>query len=82
MNWRLAFANIREAREELEALEKLAVEKTRNEVSLELGLEHAYHHLNVAWRARRVSESRYSSLSVRDFKSWRRFPKDLHDGLY
>jgi hypothetical protein len=36
-----------------------------------------YHHLNVAWNARRETTRRYAHLREADFKEWSRFPTEL-----
>ena len=67
--------NIREAREELQKLERqLSSRPPVGEIELQIGLEHAYHHLNVAWNARSASNTRYANLTNRDFNRWSRFP--------
>ncbi len=67
--------NIREAREELHRLERqLSSRRPPDEIELQIGLEHAYHHLNFAWNARSASNARYANLTNRDFNRWGRFP--------
>ena len=46
-----------------------------NEVSLYVSLDHAYHHLNWAWNARRTPEERVWHFTDRDWKRWGKFPK-------
>lgn len=78
VNWSTVIHNIREARLQLQSLETLIADADRrSEAELQIGLAHAYHHLNVAWRARRASASRYKGMSDADFKEWGRFPTDL-----
>jgi hypothetical protein len=78
INWRTVLSNITEAREELQHLEAMAVDRRcRNEAELEVGLGHAYHHLNSAWHVRHIPTSRYAHLSDREFNQWGRFPKDV-----
>jgi hypothetical protein len=78
MNWKAITMNLSEAREELARLEGLAAAPTRRSAGgLEVGLAHAYRHLNVAWHVRRVPMSRYATLTDADFNRWGRFPKDL-----
>jgi len=72
--WIIA-TNIRQARRELQELEReLSSKPPLGEIELQIGLEHAYHHLNVAWNARSASNRRYANLSNRDFNRWSRFP--------
>ena len=55
--------NIAEAIEQLQKLEQRAADGILTEVELQLGLSHAYHHLNLAWNIRRISTSEYSRLT-------------------
>ena len=74
LNWALVRSNVAEAREELARLEKLATSDARTEGRLEVSLAHAYHHLNVAWNARRIPMSLYASLTDAQFNAWGAFP--------
>jgi hypothetical protein len=75
LNWQIVKSNLAEAREQLQELEeRIKAGKPPGEIELEIMLRHAYHHLNVAWNARRKSTKQYSSLSEDDFKEWGRFP--------
>jgi hypothetical protein len=77
-NWHLVSGQLAEAREELEHLEQLVADRTaRSDGALEVGLEHAYHHLNFAWNARKMSDGRFRKLTTLRFRSNSRFPK-LH----
>ena len=68
MNWRIIASNLREAREQLEEIEKQIESKDYPaEVELQLFLEHAYHHLNCAWNIRRVKTKEYANLTEDDF---------------
>jgi hypothetical protein len=51
--------------------------RCRSEGALEVGLGHAYHHLNSAWHVRHIATSRYARCSDRDFNRWGRFPRDV-----
>ena len=78
LNWEVIASNIAEAREQLQALERTILSvKKRSEVDLQIGLEHAYHHLNFAWNARRITSPRYRRLSDPDFRYFSRIPGDL-----
>lgn len=78
INWKVIASNIADAREELERLERLVQStSSRSEVELQIGLEHAYHHLNVAWNARYARSAAYSRMTKRDFNRWARPPKLL-----
>jgi len=67
-----------------EALEQLTstiadLKKKRgySDVELELDMEHLYHHMNTAWNGRNATASRVKKSTMRDFRAWRKFPKDL-----
>ena len=77
LNWEIVKWNIAEAREELERIEKLIANNEISEGSLEVGMIHAFHHLNKAWNARRASISRYAKCSDQDFNKWGEFPTDI-----
>lgn len=75
MNRQIIESNIREAREQLEKIEKsVAAGKRLSEGEFLVMIQHAYHHLNFAWNARNVSTSRYSKLSDKEFNEWGRYP--------
>lgn len=71
----IILANISEAREQLEAIEKSILDPEYDEVELKLDLEHAYHHLNYAWNTRNESDEALSEHSSSDFRKWSLFPK-------
>jgi hypothetical protein len=78
LNRKVIELNVREAREQLEDIEARMGERAAlPEEHLQVMLEHAYHHLNVAWHARRVTMARYRHLTGRDFNAWSKFPRDL-----
>ena len=78
INWAVVIHNIAEAREELQGLEvALSSRKTRSEAELQVGLEHALHHLYFAWNARHVTSTAYANLTDRDFNRWSEVPSDL-----
>lgn len=81
MNRQIIESNIREAREQLEKIEKsVAAGKRLSEGELFVMLQHAYHHLNFAWNARKVSNSRYAKLSEEEFNEWGKYPAaDIDD---
>ena len=45
-----------------------------SEVELQLGLQHAYHHLNFACNTRRTPDRRVTNLTQRDFNRWGKYP--------
>ena len=78
LNWTIINANLREAREQPEEIEaKLKAGKRPSPGSLELMIEHAYHHMNCAWNARFVASRVYRNLTDSQFNEWGRFPDDL-----
>jgi hypothetical protein len=78
INWKVVASNLAEAREEIEEFEALLAKRgRRSEVDLQLSLEHAYHHLNVAWNARRATMRQYRNLTDAQFNQWGRFPKGI-----
>jgi hypothetical protein len=72
-------ANIAEAIEQLQKLEQNAAARTLNEGELQVGLAHAYHHLNFAWNIRRISTSEYAHLTQEQFDRWGKYPEEIHD---
>lgn len=78
LNWKIILSNIKEAREELQELEKrIRSSEKLNEVYLEISLRHAYHHLNSAWNIRHTETKKYAHLTDSDFKKWGKFPRGL-----
>lgn len=78
INWKSVVGNIAEAREQLEQLEiDLMKPQVRNTAALQIGLEHALHHLYFAWHVREISTREYRNMSDDDFNHWSRVPKDL-----
>jgi hypothetical protein len=69
--------NIAEARDQLNELVRRSADRTLTEAELQVGLLHAYHHLNFAWNIRRIATSRYTSLTQKDFDNWRQYPSDI-----
>ncbi len=78
LNWKNIGANIVEAREELQKIEKRIASKDRpTEGELFVSMEHAYHHLNFAWNSRHMSSKDYDQMSDEDFNVCAKFPKDI-----
>jgi hypothetical protein len=77
LRWDFIRSNIAEAREQLQQLEAMATAPDRNEGGLEVGLAHAYHHLNFAWNSRRMPFTRVAACAAADFNEWGRFPRDI-----
>jgi hypothetical protein len=79
LNMRIIGSNISEANEELaNLLHKMSTGKLK-EAELQVGLQHAYHHLNFAWNARRVRTSEYRSLTRKQFEQWGKYPSDIDE---
>jgi hypothetical protein len=79
LNKKIIASNISEAQAELAKLLHRLLTGTLNETALQVGLRHAYHHLNFAWNIRHVSKSRYASLSRKEFEEWGRYPADIDE---
>lgn len=77
LNRKLIAHNVADARERLESLERRLEDGTLREGHLQVMLEHAYHHMNVAWNARHAPIGRYRRMSDRDFNTWGRFPRNI-----
>jgi hypothetical protein len=69
--------NLDEAIEELTQLKKQVVEGAIRVEQLQVGLLHAYHHLNFAWNARYASTDAYAHLTQAQFKRWGSYPKHI-----
>ena len=81
ISWDIVSLNICEAREELERIESLIAAGTPpDEEDFQICMQHAFHHLNVAWNARHESIDRYANLSQDDYERWGQFPHDLAFG--
>ncbi len=78
LNWKIIHDNVTEAREELEKIEAdIASGTLPSEGGLQIQFEHAYHHLNFAWNARRMAAKRYKDMTDIDFNFFGRYPKDI-----
>jgi hypothetical protein len=77
LNRKIIGSNLSEARDELNKLLMKIDAGALHEAELQVGLLHAYHHLNFAWNIRRVATSRYASLTQREFETWGRYPSDI-----
>ena len=77
LNRPIIASNLAEAREELERLHNLASTGKLTEAGLQVGLCHAYHHLNFAWNIRFVPTSQYAALTDSQFKEWGRYPSGI-----
>jgi hypothetical protein len=77
LNLEIIGSNLSEAIEELHGLRDRASKGELTEADLQVGLAHAYHHLNFAWHIRHVSTAQYAKLTKAQFDRWGRYPSDL-----
>ena len=77
LNHRIIAGNLAEANEEIAKLLFKAVHGRLKEEELQIGLLHAYHHLNFAWNVRRTATGDYVKLSQKQFERWGRYPADI-----
>jgi hypothetical protein len=77
LNRRIIASNLAEAVEELQRLHRLSSTGKLNEAQLQVGLCHAYHHLNFAWNIRFVPTAEYRALTDSQFKRWGRYPSGI-----
>ena len=78
INWKLVASNLAEAREQLEQLEvQLKASRSRSAEHLQVGLEHALHHIYFAWNVRHTTTAAYVSMTDRDFTRWSKMPTEL-----
>jgi hypothetical protein len=64
--------------EELQKLISHIDDRTLEESEFQIGMQHAFHHLNFAWNARHWPLKRYRMCTQRDFNQAGRFPRDLY----
>jgi|GEM_PF-3231412 len=75
MNWRCIRHDLVEARDQLnEIIAKVDAGDVPCEADYLVNIQHAFHHLNVAWNARRSSLAKYQGMTIRDFNRWHKFP--------
>jgi len=79
LNLEIVRLNIAEAVEQLQQLEQRASTGELHEEGLQVGLCHAYRHLNVAWNARCVRTREFANLSDKQFADWSRYPSDIEE---
>lgn len=78
INWKLVASNIAEAREELQQLEAAIEKRKLSREELQIGLQHAYHHMNFAWNGKHAPMKRYTNLSDSDFHTWSVYPSVMN----
>jgi hypothetical protein len=79
LNVEIIEGNLLEAIEELKKIRARALNGELNEGEFQVGLCHAYHHLNFAWNIRHVETSRYAHLTQADFDRWGKYPPEIED---
>jgi hypothetical protein len=79
LNLEIIESNLSEPIEELKKLQGLAAEGELNEGNLQVGLRHAYHHLNFAWNIRHVSTTQYAHLTQAQFDRWGKYPSEIEN---
>jgi hypothetical protein len=79
LNRAIIAGNLAEAIEELQKLHRRATTKELNEAQLQVGLCHAYHHLNFAWNIRFVATSQYRTLTQKQFNRWGSYPTGIEE---
>jgi hypothetical protein len=78
MNKQYILLNLHEALEEIDrTIRKLQNELEYNEPEFRIAMEHAFHHMNIAWNARNTTKEQAFECSAKDFDSWGKFPKDI-----
>jgi hypothetical protein len=77
LNFAIIQSNLSEAVEELQGLERKAAKEKLTEAEFQVGLLHAYHHLNFSWNIRHRTTEEYASLTEKQFKEWGRYPKAI-----
>ena len=77
LNLKIIGINLSEAIEELHGLRDRASNGELTEAGLQVGLAHAYHHLNFACHIRHVSTAQYAKLTKAQFDRWGRYPSDI-----
>jgi hypothetical protein len=73
MNWTTILVQLDEAVDELESLRR-RLRSAPTEAELEVGLRHAYHHLNFAWNTRKLPDDRIAAMTDAEFATWGQFP--------
>ena len=78
INCEIIQPNISEAREQLSNLEKqIKSKKKPNIAEFQIALQHAYHHLNFAWKIRHKTTSWYNKMTNKEFRKYGKYPKDM-----
>jgi hypothetical protein len=79
LNYDLLRHHVAEAREELQDIEKeLQAAAKPDEHALQVWFDHAFHHLNFAWNARRATKNQFGNLTGENFNRWSKLPRDIN----
>lgn len=78
MNKRWVLFHLNDALEHLQRLIAALQTGSVTREEFEIALEHAYHHLNVAWNSRSITDDEAAHHSDTDFVTWRKFPRNLN----
>jgi hypothetical protein len=79
LNLEIIESNLSEAIEEPKKLRDRASNGELNEGNLQVGLRHAYHHLNFAWNIRHVPTTQYTHLTQAQFDRWGTYPSEIEN---
>jgi len=77
LNQEFILYNLKDVREQIDKIIKLAEGGELDEIAFEADIAHAYHHLNFAWNIRHASPKRASQCIPEDFKEWSKYPADI-----
>src|SRR6266566_5585478 len=77
LNFEIIASNLSEAAGELQRLRKHVSAGDLSVEALQVGLLHAYHHLNFAWNIRNVATEQYAKLTQKQFKRWGKYPSRI-----
>jgi len=79
LNFQIIARNLSEAAKQLNELERMAASGELRVEQLQVGLLHAYHHINFSWNAKWASDDAYRHLTQANFKRWGRYPKRIEN---
>ena len=79
LNYDVIQFHVSEAREQLQQIEtELLAGGKPGESQLQVWFDHAFHHLNSAWNARRTTDRQFTNSTDEDFVRWGRLPRDIN----
>ncbi|MBO9667581.1 MAG: hypothetical protein J7501_12300 [Bdellovibrio sp.] len=77
MNHKFILYNFEEIQEEIETLMKKLKRGDISHAELYSGVQHVYHHLNIAWNARDTEPGKIADLDDPMMDVWNQFPTDI-----